>query len=515
MLKMRSYNYILIGLLFAILLGLGERVNAQSPKREFRGVWIATVKNIDWPKSRNGNVVQQQREFRELLELHRGLGMNAAIVQVRPAADAYYDSRFEPWSEWLNGKQGQAPKPWYDPLAFMVEETHRKGMEFHAWLNPYRAIVDYDSTKYIASDHVFHQHPEWFVQYGKNLYFDPGIPEARDFVIEVIADVVRRYDIDAIHFDDYFYPYKIEGQAFPDTSSYARYRGGFNDVDAWRRNNINAFVQLCGERIKAEKSWVKFGISPFGVWRNQDKDPTGSATRAGQTCYDDLYADVLTWMSEGWIDYLLPQQYWSIGYEPAAFDVLADWWDEHDYDRHLYIGQGAYKINNNHDKRWESPSEVPNQIRMIRRSNNLRGSAWFSAKSFQSNPLGINDSLRRDLYQDPALIPTMSWLPGEAPIAPMSLEASPQTKGMVLTWQQEDKSAVGFAIYRFEGKSVGSLDDSRNLIAVIRDSQPYFIDNTISRAGKYTYIITALDRLHHESRASLPVIAKMKGKYLK
>lgn len=498
-------------LLFLMADGLWAQ---QAPKREFRGVWVATIKNIDWPLSRNGRVEQQQQEFRDVLALHKANGMNAAIVQVRPAADAFYYSALEPWSEWLNGKQGQAPKPWYDPLAFMVEETHRQGMEFHAWFNPYRAVVDYDSLKYVDSSHIFHQHPEWFVQYGKNLYFDPGVPAARDFVIGVITDVVQRYDIDAVHFDDYFYPYKIAGENFPDSASYARYRGGFNDIAAWRRNNINAFIQLTGERIKAEKRWVKFGVSPFGVWRNQDKDPRGPATRAGQTSYDDLYADVLTWLAEGWIDYLLPQQYWSIGFPPAAFDVLAAWWNEHAYGRHLYIGHGAYKINNNPDKNWEDPAETPRQIRMVRGYDKLLGSAFFSAKSFTTNPLGINDSLRNDLYRTPALLPTMPWIDDEAPLSPGAVEASPQNRGMVLAWDPPTGGAEGYVIYRFEGKQAGNIEDPAHIVAIIRGSGAVFIDQQLTQAGKYTYVLTALDRTQNESPASAPVTVKMKRRYL-
>ena len=502
-------------LLMLCLMVSGTLWAQPAPKHEFRGVWIATVKNIDWPLSRDGRVERQQQEFREMLALHKANGMNAAIVQVRPAADAFYFSALEPWSEWLNGKQGQAPRPYYDPLAFMVEEVHRAGMEFHAWFNPYRAATDMGPAKYIAPEHVYHRHPEWFVQYGNNLYFDPGVPEARDFVIEVIADVVRRYDIDAVHFDDYFYPYKIAGVAFPDTASFARYRGSFNNLEAWRRNNVNTFIQRVGARIKAEKAWVKFGISPFGVWRNQDKDPKGSATRAGQTSYDDLHADVLTWLAEGWIDYLLPQLYWSIGFPAAGFDVLAAWWNEHARGRHLYIGHGAYKINNNADKNWEDPAETSRQIRMVRSYDKLLGSAFFSAKSFTSSPLSVNDSLRQDMSRSPALIPAMPWIDDTPPAAPRALEASPQARGMVLTWEEPQIDAAGYVVYRFEKKQEVDIENPAHIVAIVRDTRPVFIDSQISQAGKYTYLVTALDRIQNESAASLPVTVKMTRKYLR
>jgi len=489
----------------------------QPPKREFRGVWVATVKNIDWPSQAGLDAETQQQELIELLDFHRKNGMNAIIMQIRPSADAFYESKYEPWSEWLTGQQGRPPMPYYDPLDFAIDACHKRGMEFHAWINPYRAVVDYDSLKLLAPGHIVEEHPEWFVRYGANLYFDPGIPDARDYVMKVVLDVVRRYDIDAVHFDDYFYPYRIPEQAFPDTASFRKYGGFYEEVEEWRRHNVSEFIRLLSRRIKLEKPWVKFGISPFSVWRNQDKDPLGSPTRAGQTSYDDLYADIRKWLENQWIDYVAPQLYFSIGYELVPYEKTLDWWRNVANGRHLYAGHGVYKINNNADKNWELPDQIPRQIRLNREFEEVQGSIFFSARSFKSNPLGINDSLRNGLYARPALVPVMGWLESQAPLAPAELEGSSQHKGVLLSWQQpQSKPAPAYyAIYRFKGKKPGSTDEATHLLDVVGAHQPFYLDTTLAVPGKYTYVVTALDRIQHESGPQNPfACVKVKRKHL-
>lgn len=483
------------------------------PKREFRAAWVATVSNIDWPSRAGLPTAAQQREIDKLLDYHKQLGMNALILQVRPAGDAFYDSPLEPWSEWLTGLQGNEPQPHYDPLDYFVEGCHQRGMELHAWFNPYRAAVKYDSTKYLAAEHVVHQHPDWFVQYGPHLYFDPGVPDARDYVIDVIADVVKRYDIDGVHFDDYFYPYKIPEQAFPDSASYRTYGGFFNDIEDWRRDNVDELIRLLSRRIKLEKPWVKFGISPFSVWRNKSDDPRGSATRAGTTCYDGLYADVKKWLDRRWIDYVAPQLYFSIGYELVPYEVALAWWRDNANGRHVYAGHGLYKINNNADKRWEDPTQVPRQIRLNREYDGVQGSIFFSARSFNANALGVTDSIQQRLFAHPALLPQMNWLGGRAPESPSLLEASAQRKGVVLTWEvPNEETPAYYAIYRFEGKEPGMTSQATHLMDVIGGERPYYLDATIATKGHYTYVVTALDRLHHESGPDLPYTqVKVKG----
>ncbi len=383
----------------------------QAPVYEFRGVWMATVDNIDWPLRNQYHPDLQKAEYIRQLDMHQRNGMNAIIGQVRPAADAFYPSPFEPWSQWLTGVQGKAPSPYYDPLQFMVEEAYKRGFEFHAWLNPYRANFSIGKAS-IAPNHITRLYPEWFLEYGGKLYFDPGNKEAQQWVVNVVRDIVHRYDVDAIHMDDYFYPYRIAGKEFPDTASYRKYGNGMDKED-WRRSNTDSIIVMLNRAIKAEKPWCKFGISPFGVWRNQDKDPMGSPTRGGQTNYDDLYADVILWMEMGWIDYLTPQLYWERGHKLVAYETLIDWWSKHTYGRHMYIGHGIYRALEKNSKAWHNPNELPRQIELLRTYPNIQGSAYFSSKTFYQNPNGWNDSLRNNYYKTPALIPPMDWLPAK------------------------------------------------------------------------------------------------------
>ena len=381
------------------------------PVYEFRGVWIATVDNIDWPQKNQFNVDSQKADFIRQLDLHKANGMNAMVVQVRPATDAFYPSPYEPWSQWLTGVQGKPPVPFYDPLQFMIEESHKRGLEFHAWLNPYRANFSIGKAS-IAPAHISRLHPEWFLSYGGKLYFDPGNREGQQWVLNVIRDIVQRYDVDAIHMDDYFYPYRIAGKEFPDAVSYAADPRGLNRED-WRRSNVDTIIYNIEKVIKDEKPWVKFGISPFGVWRNQDKDSTGSATQAGQTNYDDLYADILLWLKNGWIDYVAPQLYWEIGFKKAPYETLIEWWSRNTYGRHLYIGQGIYRSleKSASSAAWKNPNELPNQIKLLRNTPNVHGSIYFSSTSFDRNPNGWVDTLRNNYYNKPAQIPPMDWLP--------------------------------------------------------------------------------------------------------
>lgn len=378
---------------------------------EFRGVWIATVDNIDWPQKNQFNTDSQRANFIRQLDMHKANGMNAVVVQIRPATDAFYPSPYEPWSQWLTGKQGRAPMPYYDPLQFMIDESHKRGLEFHAWLNPYRANYAIGKAS-IAPEHITRLHPEWFLPYGGTLYFDPGNKDGQHWVLDVISDIVSRYDVDAIHMDDYFYPYRIPGREFPDAASYAADPRGLNRED-WRRSNVDSIIAHIDQVIKARKPWVKFGIAPFGVWRNQDKDSMGSPTKAGVTNYDDLYADILLWLRKGWIDYVAPQLYWETGHRVVAFEKLIDWWSAHAYGRHMYIGQGIYRAleTSKTSIAWRNRDELPKQIRLIREHPTVQGSLYFSSTTFERNPNGWSDSLRNNYYSKPAVIPPMDWLP--------------------------------------------------------------------------------------------------------
>jgi uncharacterized lipoprotein YddW (UPF0748 family) len=478
------------------------------PKREFRAVWIATVENIDWPSRRGLPTAQQQQEFIALLNQQQRNGMNAVIVQIRPAADAFYNSQIEPWSEYLTGVQGQAPNPWYDPLQFMIEETHKRGMEFHAWFNPYRAVFNAARSS-VAPTHVTRQHPQWFLTFDGRKYFDPGVPEVWQYVNNVIRDVVRRYDIDAVHFDDYFYPYPVPNKEFPDYASYRQYGHGMTKED-WRRANIDTIIHLVSKTVKEEKPWVKFGVSPFGIYRNRDKDPEGSYTKGGTTDYDDLYADILKWMKKGWIDYVAPQLYWERGHRIADYDLLLNWWAQHGYGRHVYIGHGVYRINSN--AAWNNPNELPVQITEARTLNTIQGDAFYSAKSFYGNPRGIEDSLRNHFYRYPALRPTMPWLKAQAPDIPYFNDAFERPEGLHIYWSDGDTTGATkqYVIYRFAAnESINTTDPSKILAIVQQMDVPQYLDVTYVKGQAYTYVITALDRLQNESLASDPMYMKI------
>jgi uncharacterized lipoprotein YddW (UPF0748 family) len=374
---------------------------AAQNKPEFRGVWVATVDNIDWPSSKNLSSDSQKVEFIKLVDMHKANGMNALIVQVRPATDAFYPSQYEPWSEWLTGKQGQPPVPYYDPLEFMLTETHKRGMEFHAWMNPYRAEFAIGKSS-VAPTHVTRLHPDWFLAYGEKRYFDPGNKEVQQYVTNLVADVVKRYKIDAIHFDDYFYPYRITGIEFPDNPSYKKYGNGLSKDD-WRRSNVDSIILKLSKAIKKENIRCQFGISPFGVWRNIDKDPDGSNTKAGQTNYDDLYANIVLWLKKDWIDYVAPQIYWEFEQKNAPYQAVLDWWSTHSYGKNCYIGLGIYKAGSN--AAWKDKTQLPRQIEALRNTPNIQGMIFFSSKSFNKNPNGWSDSLRLNYFAAPVKTP--------------------------------------------------------------------------------------------------------------
>ena len=473
------------------------------PTYEFRGVWIATVDNIDWPPRNNYNPSAQRAEYIRQLDLHKQNGMNAVIVQVRPAADAFYASPYEPWSQWLTGEQGKAPSPYYDPLKFMIEEAHRRGFEFHAWCNPYRANFSIAKSS-ISPTHISNLYPDWFISYGGQKFFDPGNKEAQDWVVRVITDIVARYDVDAIHMDDYFYPYKVPGVEFPDTASYRKYGNGI-DLGDWRRSNTDSIIKHVNAAIKQKKPWCKFGISPFGVWRNNDKDEDGSPTKAGVTNYDDLYADVLLWAEEGWVDYVAPQLYWERGHKVVAYETLIDWWSRHGYGRHMYIGHGIYRFYEN-NRPWKNPNEIPQQISLLRKYPTIQGSIYFSSKSFDKNPNGWNDSLQNNYYKTAALIPPMPWTDKFKPIKPITelVKKGSNEKGTAFYFKKNPLSRPikSFLVYSFrEGQPVKK--DPGNLYKVIpTSSEETVVFPNEEIAGK-TIAVSCVDLANNESELSI------------
>ena len=379
------------------------------PEREFRGFWVATVVNIDWPKNGNDALEKKKADYKNILNFYQELNFNAAIVQVRTAGDAFYASNYAPWSRFLTGEEGKAPNSGENLLQWMIDETHARGMEFHAWLNPYRATFDL-KTDILSPDHDFNQHPEWMLKYGKKYYYDPGLPEVQEHLVSIIDEIVSNYNIDAVHFDDYFYPYTIKDGILQDSISY--YNCGLTNQSLadWRRSNIDSLIKKSHEIIKTRKPWVEFGVSPFGVWKNKSTDPRGSDTKAGQTTYENLYADPLLWMNHGWLDYIVPQVYWSMDLPVASHRKIVDWWSANTTNTKLYIGNGPYKIRNNSDKAWNNKKELPNQISYAREKIRVNGNAFFSAKSLMNTNTDVVNHLKRRFYSKQALPPFPSTI---------------------------------------------------------------------------------------------------------
>ncbi|MEV4873060.1 glycoside hydrolase family 10 protein [Streptomyces syringium] len=374
-------------------------------KREFRGMWTATVVNIDWPSRPGLEPDAQRAELLALFDTAVARRLNAVILQIRPTADAFWPSPYEPWSEYLTGTQGKHPG--WDPLAFAVREAHRRRLELHGWFNPYRVANHTDPARLVAT-HPARQHPDWVLPYGGKLYYNPGLPEVRRFVQDAILDAVTRYDLDGVHFDDYFYPYPVAGQSFDDTAAFERYGTGFPDRAAWRRDNIDRLVHEMGVRIKRRKRHVKFGISPFAIWRNRTTDPLGSDTRAGVQTYDDLYADTRRWVREEWIDYIVPQIYWHIGFAAADYAKLVPWWAEtvRGTDVHLYIGEALYKAGAaGQPAPWQDPAELSRHLDLDRNHPEVRGNIYFSTKQVVADPIGAMARVVADHYPDRARPP--------------------------------------------------------------------------------------------------------------
>lgn len=386
-----------------------------SPMEEFRGVWVATVANIDWPSQPGLPVEKQKEELITLLDRAASLHFNAIIFQVRPAADAMYNSPIEPWSYYLTGKMGRAPLPEFDPLEFVIREAHQRGLELHAWFNPYRAGHPTDRSE-VSPDHVSKTNPDDVVEYGDFLWLDPGSNTAREHTIAVIMDVVQRYNIDGVHFDDYFYPYPsyADGADFPDEKSwqFAEQNGNTLSRGDWRRNNVNRLMKELSERIKQEKPHVKFGISPFGVWR-----PGFPENTTGFDAYENLYADARLWLKEGWVDYFTPQIYYRIDQTAQPFPVMLEWWvEQNDYKRHVWPGLYTSRIRTT-DTVWPA-EEIVGQMYTTRGFPEVSGAVHFSMKVFLENSYGFNQKIASGAHARPSVIPPSPWMDAHIPSGP-------------------------------------------------------------------------------------------------
>jgi uncharacterized lipoprotein YddW (UPF0748 family) len=496
--------------------------NPATPKRQLRGIWIASVTNIDWPSHAGLDEQTLKAEYEAWLDLAQRENFNALFVQIRPAADAFWPSPYEPWSEWLSGAQGKDPG--WDPLAWLVEETHKRNIEFHAWFNPYRASMPTpsagpDITK-LAPGHPLRAHPDWAVAYpvnaaGSRLYYNPGIPEVRQFVETAIMDAVTRYDIDGVHFDDYYYPYPAAGQDFGDDATFAQYGAGFASKADWRRNNIDVFIQEMNQRIHAAKPWVKFGVSPFGIWRNRAADPLGSDTFGTQS-YDANFADTRRWVKENWLDYVVPQVYWNIGFAVADYAKLVPWWSDvvTGTQVQLYVGQADYKIATaGQPAAWFDPAEMSRHL-TFNESYNVSGDVHFSGVQVRADRLGAVTEYVAEHHSRPALVPTMPQLPSKPLQFPVITRATRGDSGAVsLTWHDTARGVpfgdpASYAVYRFDGQveaAACDFADATHLIATVRrvdGRDQVFADTTAVPGTSYTYYVTALDRLWNESAAS-------------
>ncbi len=466
-------------------------------KADFRGMWIASVVNIDWPAKRGQSAQAQQQQLIDWFDLAVSNNFNAVVLQVRPTADTFWPSDKEPWSRWLTGTQGQDPG--YDPLAFAVEQAHARGLQLHAWFNPYRVTMT-KSLKNLTPDHPAKLNPDWVIRKDGKWYYNPGIPEVRAHVVDTIMEAVTNYDIDGVHFDDYFYPYPGSGKPFKDKKTFQEYGQGMTRAD-WRRANTDALIKELSDRIEATKPWVQFGVSPFAVWRNQRTDPEGSATRAGVQNYDQLYADTRKWVREGWIDYIAPQIYWTRGFKIADYETITRWWaDEIDvaaangHNVGLYIGEATYRAGTKTSKDWRKRNVLVKHRKFTRTFPQVGGAIYFSAKDVKADRRKTTTRLVNRYYSRPAIAPGF----GTATTAPPQAPTNIRDRNGQITWSTSDPNVVSYAIYQVP--TTTSTDcafmDARHLAAVT----PANATNQWSAPSNGEQVfISAVDRWGRES----------------
>ncbi|KMT21097.1 glycoside hydrolase family 10 protein [Clostridium cylindrosporum] len=486
------------------------------PNAEFRSAWVSTIWNLDF-KQTNGSASAFKSEYTRVLNAFNSMNMNAVTFQVRPANDAFYPSTLNPWSKYLTGTQGKSPEAGFDPLAYMVSETHKKGMEFHAWFNPYRVTESAQTGKTkeqilatLSSNNFARKNPDAVMLYNGKLYLNPGEPKAQQFVIDTVMEVVKKYDIDAVHFDDYFYPYGGFKTTNPDIATYKKYGTGFSSIENWRRNNIDNLIKNLNTQIKSAKSDVKFGISPFGIWGSKSKHPSGSPEGEGSavssgslSSYDDIFADTRKWVKNNWIDYITPQLYWSMNNSISSYKVLVDWWGNvvQGTKCNLYIGHAVYKYrdgeaNTNEVADWKNPSEIPNQITYSRNNANVKGSSFFSLRDLESNIVGFKTTLVSSFYTSKVSIPGSVSVTPSYPTEKLRVYSTGVSNRLV--WiDSKTSTSKSYNIYRFTGSEAVNTQSTTHLLKTVNrsGSATYlaYNDTTIKLSTKYTYIIEALD----------------------
>ncbi len=499
---MKTYilnNKVLFALVCMLLCGSMSAYSGNSSKREFRGAWIQCV---------NGQFMgmgtrQMQETLTYQLDRLKACGVNAIIFQVRPECDALYESNIEPWSRFLTGRQGEPPSPYWDPLAWMVEQCHRRGMELHAWINPYRAKTK--TTRELARNHVAIRHPETVFAYDGQLILNPGLPENRDYICKVVADIVERYDIDGLHIDDYFYPYPVAGQTIPDDKEFAAYNNGIRDRGDWRRYNVNVFMKQLYETIHKVKPWVKFGVSPFGIYRNKKSAPTIGSNTNGLQNYDDLYADVLMWVNNGWVDYCVPQLYWPIGHKAADYETLIKWWNKYAGKRHLYIGEDVERTAKSADLHNRNVNQLPAKRKLHDEMGNVNGTVLWYAKAVVDNVGNYGSLLEKVYWKYPAFVPTMPYIDGKAPKKVRKMKILNMGGRPVLFWKAPKgkgwkNEAVKYVVYKFVGGERDDISNPSHIVAVTTDEFYEIPASDIQPGVKVSYVVTALDRMSNESK---------------
>lgn len=488
---MKNFNLRVFLSLFLIVFMVSAGYS-QTSKREFRGAWIQCVNGQFQGMSKD----KMQSTLKYQLDELQKDGVNAIIFQVRPECDALYVSDIEPWSRFLTGRQGI--NPGWDPLQWMIDESHKRGMELHAWINPYRAKTK--NTFEMANNHIAIKHPDYVFAYDGQLILNPGMPECRDYICNVVRDIVSRYDVDGLHIDDYFYPYPVKGQKIPDADIYDMNNNGISNINDWRRDNVNVFVKQLGETIHEVKPWVKFGVSPFGIYRNKKNDAQLGSETNGLQNYDDLYADVLMWVNNGWIDYCVPQLYWEIGHKAADYKTLIKWWNKYASNRLLFIGEDIERTVKNADPDNPKINQMSAKRRLHSEMPNVQGTVLWYAKAAVDNVGNYGMALRNGYWKYPALQPLMPFIDGKSPKKVRSVKAmeidgkkilfwtAPKGKG----WQNE---AVKYVVYKFDASEKADISKSSNIVAITTDTFYEIADN---EGG--VYAVTALDRMSNESK---------------
>lgn len=472
--------------------------------REMRGIWVATVNNIDWPSAPNLSTAAKQKEAVAIIERVKKMGLNCIFLQVRPSCDVIYNSAIEPKTYFVSGES--AATDTFDALDFWIEEAHLRGLELHAWINPFRVAPKLDYV--CAENHVSKQHPDWTIKYSDKILLDPGRHETRQYIDSVICEIASNYDVDGIHFDDYFYPYPVKGETFVDTASYAANNPLNLSLEDWRRSNVDSVIKTTYNTIKRIKPWLKFGVSPFGVWRNQRDDSRGSDTRAGTTDYDVLYANVLEWVDKGWVDYVVPQLYWESGNKAANFDVLAKWWGDACSDKvQIYVGHSIFKINSG-SKAWNKRGEMPAQIENVRNDVKLSGSVLFSYRQFNRNLLGLEQELAERIYAKPALTPFVppTFAGNNPPVRGPQIDIYNLDKDNdTIFWTVNETCAPTrfFVIYRYP-----KGEPENEEVVAITGATHYALEPRNGKRRKFVFRIAATDIWGSEHKKSKPITVK-------